>query len=192
MVRAAASHLGSGRRRFAFAVAAAQALPFRDRSFDAVVANHMLYHVPDLNRALAEIVRVLPPGGRFFAATNGRHHLRELRRLADVLAPGSFDDDSARFGLEHGADLLAPWFPAVDLLRREDGLAVTEVEPVVAYLLSGAGVQAGLDGLDASESDRRLATVTGKLERELAAHGAIRITKDTGLFVARTAKTDCP
>ena len=53
------------------AVADAQDLPFDDDSFDAVAALWMLYHVPDLHRGLAEIRRVLRPGGTFVAVTNG-------------------------------------------------------------------------------------------------------------------------
>src|SRR4051794_3247217 len=36
-------------------VADAQSLPCPDRAFDAVIANHMLYHVPDRARAYAEV-----------------------------------------------------------------------------------------------------------------------------------------
>jgi SAM-dependent methyltransferase len=53
-------------------------LPFADREFDAVSATWMLYHLPDLDRGLAEIVRVLRPGGRLVAVTNARDHLAEL------------------------------------------------------------------------------------------------------------------
>ncbi|MBO0792518.1 MAG: class I SAM-dependent methyltransferase, partial [Ktedonobacteraceae bacterium] len=67
-----------GEERFTYEVADAQALPFADESFDAVIANHMLYHIPDLNRALGEIQRVLKPSGHFYATTFGREHLREL------------------------------------------------------------------------------------------------------------------
>ena len=63
------------------AVADAQELPFDDASFDAVIANHMLFHVPDRPRALAEIVRVLRSGGGFRATTIGLDHLRRLREL---------------------------------------------------------------------------------------------------------------
>src|SRR5581483_142412 len=45
-------------------VADVQSLPFADGRFDCVTANWMLYHVPDLDRGLAEIARVLAPGGR--------------------------------------------------------------------------------------------------------------------------------
>jgi SAM-dependent methyltransferase len=46
-------------------------LPFEDDTFDVVYAGWMLYHVRDLDRALAEVRRVLRPGGTFVAVTNG-------------------------------------------------------------------------------------------------------------------------
>lgn len=57
-------------------------LPFPDGSFDAVIANHMLYHVDDPAAALASFARVLRPGGRLAVATNGRSHMAELTSLA--------------------------------------------------------------------------------------------------------------
>lgn len=63
-------------------VADAQDLPFTDGSFDAVAALWMLYHVPDLSLALAEVRRVLAPGGTFVAVTNGDGHLADLRGQA--------------------------------------------------------------------------------------------------------------
>jgi ubiquinone/menaquinone biosynthesis C-methylase UbiE len=47
-----------------FEVGDAQALRFPDRSFDAVRTERMLMHVPDPSKALAEMSRVLRPGGR--------------------------------------------------------------------------------------------------------------------------------
>jgi ubiquinone/menaquinone biosynthesis C-methylase UbiE len=57
-------------------------LPFADGEFDVVVAAWMLYHLPDLDRGLAEIARVLRPGGRLVAVTNAIDHLQELWELA--------------------------------------------------------------------------------------------------------------
>jgi SAM-dependent methyltransferase len=59
-----------------------QELPFADGEFDVVVAAWMLYHVPDLDRGLAEIARVLRQGGRLVAVTNAIDHLQELWELA--------------------------------------------------------------------------------------------------------------
>jgi SAM-dependent methyltransferase len=44
-------------------VADAQALPFRDRSLDAIVANNVIHHLAYPDRFFREAVRVLRPGG---------------------------------------------------------------------------------------------------------------------------------
>ena len=57
-----------------------QQIPYPDGSFDTAIANFMLYHVPDLPRAIGEVRRVLKPGGRFYAATNGNGGLMGFMR----------------------------------------------------------------------------------------------------------------
>lgn len=62
------------------------ALPVRDGAFDAVLAVpavHMLYHVPSRESAIAELRRVLIPGGTCIAVTNGARHMRSLRELVE-------------------------------------------------------------------------------------------------------------
>ncbi|MGZ4314678.1 MAG: class I SAM-dependent methyltransferase [Gaiellaceae bacterium] len=81
-----------------------QELPFADGEFDAVVAAWMLYHVSDLDRGLAEIARVLKPGGRLVAVTNGVDHLHELWELAhqaSSVANFSFNSENAEELLRH-------------------------------------------------------------------------------------------
>ena len=58
-----------------------QELPFEDGAFDVVVSNWVLYHLPDLDRGLAEIARVLRPGGRFVGIYNRAGHMEELWSL---------------------------------------------------------------------------------------------------------------
>ncbi len=65
-----------------------QELPFEDASFDAALGAWMLYHVPDVERAISELARVLRPGGRLVAVTNRVEHLSRApgaprRRLPD-------------------------------------------------------------------------------------------------------------
>jgi len=73
-----------------------QELPFEDSTFDAALAAWMLYHVPDVERAIAELARVLRPGGRLVAVTNGIDHLRELRALLGGDFPTrTFSDETA-------------------------------------------------------------------------------------------------
>ena len=169
----------------AFAVADAQDLPFAAGGFDAVVANHMLYHVPERARALAEIRRVLRPGGRLYAATNGLGHMRELDDLGRRLAPDDYPEargsgQALGFNLEGGGEELARVFTRVELRRYDDGLVVTEAAPLVDYLLSMGGM-AGWRGRRPEGSRARLiASVREEIERA----GAIRVTKSTGLFIA--------
>ncbi|RYP88294.1 class I SAM-dependent methyltransferase [Nocardioides guangzhouensis] len=89
----------------------AQALPFDDGSLDVVTAMWMLYHVPDLDLALAEARRVLRPGGLFVAVTNGDQHTADLRREAGG-APLV-----TQFSSENGEEALRRHFSDV---RRED------------------------------------------------------------------------
>ena len=175
--------------RFGFRVADVQQLPFGDERFDAVVANHMLYHVPNRPRALSEISRVLRPDGPLYATTNSRQTQLEMGWMQRILDPShpteGFLASHLAFSLENGAGQLSPWFSEVALRRYEDALAVTEAKPLVDYLLSGSAADAAARGACADEYSRRVSELVERLEQELALRGTIRITKDAGLFVAR-------
>ena len=68
----------------AVVLADVQALPFSRDRFDLVLAPHMLYHVPDIERSAGEIRRVLHPKGLFVAVTNSVSNLQELRALVEA------------------------------------------------------------------------------------------------------------
>jgi ubiquinone/menaquinone biosynthesis C-methylase UbiE len=159
---------------FQFKEIDAQSIPFEDKTFDAVIANFMLYHVPDLPRALREIKRVLKPGGRFIAATVGTHHMHEAIRWTQQVSRESSLPFSVPFTLENGYDQLASIFSKVGLTRYSDSLKVTEVKPLIAYILSN--ISAG----DRLESE--LINVEERLNKELETKGEISITKDSGFF----------
>jgi SAM-dependent methyltransferase len=85
MVQAAlrnAGHLGldvDGR------VADAERIPYDDATFDLVVGHAVLHHIPDVELALREVLRVLKPGGRFvFAGEPTRIGDRYARRLGGL------------------------------------------------------------------------------------------------------------
>ena len=158
-------------------------MPFDEGEFDVVIANHVLYHVADLYRALEEIRRVLAPGGRFFAATNGANHMRELEEASVAylgaapwrpeLAPGDF-------WLETGDDLLPSFFPEVSLHTYEDGLRVDDVEPLLAYVLSVFTPE------DRSRVAPRVGHFCTSIAKRMAEDGGVfYITKSSGLFEAR-------
>ena len=106
-----------------------QALPFVDGSFDTVVAAWMLYHVQDLDRGLAEIARVLEPGGSLVAVTNSVRHLEELRTIFETLMRGYED----RFNSENGEASLSRHFPSVERIEVNVVAVVDEREVLEGY-----------------------------------------------------------
>ena len=167
-------------RPFRFIQADVRAIPFPDGSFDAVLANHMLYHVNNRHEALQEIYRVLKPGGRFYASTIGRNHLREMKELLRGFNPElvlSEKDFADEFGLENGeVQLEAAGFRHIELKRYEDSLRITEAEPLIAYICSTTGNSRS--ALSGSSLDKFRIRVESLLHRK----GFIGITKDSGLF----------
>jgi SAM-dependent methyltransferase len=90
-------------------VADIERLQFDDGAFDLVTCNWVLYHLPDVDAGLAEIARVLRPGGRFVGIYNRRDHLAELWR--EVL-DSAWDEDS--FDCESAPELLRRHFRRVE------------------------------------------------------------------------------
>lgn len=164
-------------RNYKFKEIDAQKVPFEDETFDAVIANHMLYHVPERPKAIAEIKRVLKMGGHFFATTVGDNHLKEITDwFRQIHKSEVWESFSNTFTLENGLGQLKPSFPNVTLSRYEDSLHVTELEPLIAYFYSG--IRAG------ELSEGEFAKLRSDLEKELKEKGRIFITKDSGLFEA--------
>jgi len=116
-----------------------QELPFEDATFDVAVAAWMLYHVPDLARALTELARVLRPGGRLVAVTNYANHLSEMFNLVGL------ERWDLPFGGENGAALLAPHFSRVDVRDGTGTVVFPSAEPIRSYLRSSARLAAYAD-----------------------------------------------
>jgi SAM-dependent methyltransferase len=106
-----------------------QDLPFEDAEFDCAIAAWMLYHVPDVDRGLAELARVLRPGGRLVAVTNSLEHLRELRELVGLPAR-----TFTAFNGENGEELLGRHFATVDVRDAGGTIRFPDREAVVAYV----------------------------------------------------------
>ncbi len=86
-----------------------QSLPFADGEFDVAVANFMLYHVPDLDRALTELRRV---ARTLVAATNGFDQLREMWELVGR----DLGDRQRLFMRETGEELLRRHFTEIRMI----------------------------------------------------------------------------
>ena len=68
---------------FKFQLINVQDIPYEDSSFDVVIANGLLYLVPDLEKAIKEIARVIKPGGILIASTSGNKYMKELEELLE-------------------------------------------------------------------------------------------------------------
>ncbi|MCR4897001.1 MAG: class I SAM-dependent methyltransferase [Lachnospiraceae bacterium] len=161
-----------------YRVADIQALPFADGSFDVIIANMMLYHVPDLMQGLREVRRVLRAEGAFYCATLGEHNF--VDRLAEwLLLDGESFHPNHNFTMENGGEKLGAFFSEVQPLFYEDSLHITDPEDLVTYLGSMASFR---DIADLS---------TDRIREVLKAHevdGAIDLPKEYGMFVAKGVK----
>ena len=174
MLEAAEKNLGE-RENMEYRKADIQRLPFMDESFDVVIANSMLYHVPDIEKGLREVRRVLKKGGVFYCATYGEHNFTD--RLAQWFKLGGENfKPNHNFTMQNGKEKLSRSFEAVIPVFYEDSLHVTETEDLVEYLQSLASFKAVIDLPVQKIRD---------ILNEHAADGAIELPKEYGMFICR-------
>lgn len=142
-----------------------------------MIANHVLFYCDNLENVCKEVRRVLKPGGRFLCSTYGNSHMKEISQLVSrfderiVLSANKLYE---KFGRENGAHVLEPWFSRVEWISYEDGLLVSDPEPLISYILSCHGNQ-NQYLLDHYKEFRSF--VKKKTEKGL------HITKDAGIFI---------
>lgn len=171
-------------------VADAQALPFADNGADAVLALHMLYHVGGIEAAIAELARVLRPGGVLIASTNSDTDKQELDRLwaraaGDVLGlpegPARVSL-SSRFSLERAPGYLGAEFKDIRVRELPGIIEITDPAPVVAHLASYEA-WADQSGVPFHETVSRAAEIAAA---EIATGGTFRITCRSGILACRS------
>lgn len=153
-------------------------IPFPDARFDAVIANHMLYHVPNLDRALEEVDRVLRPGGRFYAATNGDNGLHAwLNRALKAVNPDLDAFEAASpFSLQNGGEIMGRRFPYVERRDYRDALNVTDARDLMDWIRSALSIS--------RLEERNLDGLLEFFEAIRVRDGVIHIPKEAGLFIA--------
>lgn len=171
----------------------AQDLPFPDGMFDVVLANHMLYHVPDIDRALLELRRVLRPGGCLVASTNSTgHHLTEFdtlaRRACTLLGypKQKFKAPHTAFSLENGGTILARHFRAVARYDLPSAFHFNEVEPVLAYIDSTRTLHV-FDLPEEVAWDEFMDVMRKQVTRLIRAFGELQVQKLAGVLIATDA-----
>ena len=163
----------------------AEALPVHAGAVDAVLAMHMLYHVPDRARAIAEMRRVLRPCGVALAVTNARDHVEALNELvADVLQDlfgGERRNVRAylRFSAESGAAELEASFASVTRHELTSTLEITDADAVVAYVGSMTETARVNDGGGGAVLDQVRTRVRAIIQRD----GAFRVGTHVACFV---------
>lgn len=179
MLRDARRSIGPKDKRFIFKVADCNKLPYKDESYDVIIANHVLFYCDDIGKAAREIARCLKMGGVFVCSTYGAEHMKEISKLVS-----DFDDRILlsknhlyeKFGKENGQELLMPFFQggSCEWVQYEDELMVTEPEALISYILSCHGNQNQYI-LDRYNEFRTF--VKKKTDK------GFKITKDAGIFV---------
>jgi SAM-dependent methyltransferase len=190
MVRRAAQHELAN--YIDFAVEDLQAIPFPDNTFDVVMANHVLYHVPDLDLALSEIHRVLRPDGVLLSAVNSQFTMVEFntltRRAYTLLGhPDTEEPDNMisfdGFTLENASVKLARVFRGVARYEIPSALIFDEVDPVVDYLDSMRALRESSLPPGIAWEDFMM-IMRNQIERLISHFGELVVNKLSGVLIA--------
>ena len=174
MIETAKKNLGD-RNNIEYRIEDIQKLDFKDKSFDIVVANSMLYHVPDIKKALEEVRRVLKDGGVFYCSTYGENNFTD--KLAEWFSLGGEELNlNHNFTMQNGGEKLKKVFNEVNPVFYEDSLHITNVDHLIEYFTSLASFKV-VANLPIS-----------KIRNILMAHvsnGAIDLPKEYGVFICK-------
>ncbi|MGB3713923.1 MAG: class I SAM-dependent methyltransferase [Candidatus Promineifilaceae bacterium] len=172
----------------------ATSIPMGGGAVEVVLANHMLYHVPELDEAVREIHRVLKPGGVLIAATNSDDYMPELAelqaRLARKFSIASTDqwENPAKvvytFSLENGRRILKPVFKHIERYDLPGSLVFSDSEPLIDYLGSMRksfkfNYPPGVTWKDV------VSALRDEIDRQIVKNGEFRINKLAGVFVCQ-------
>lgn len=149
-------------------------IPYEENSFDIVIANMMLYHVPNLERALSEVRRVLKAEGKFYSATFGENGIHKYILIA--LKDNSDTQDNNTFTLQNGSTVLSKYFDNVMKTEYIDALEVTDTKDLIDYIYSMTSI------INVKEEERD--NLFEIFENRKDENGIIRIPKEYGMFIS--------
>ena len=156
-------------------------LSLKQQIYDAVIANHMLYHVKNRDTCLQTIAKALKPNGAFFCSTVGNTHMKEMHELV-----ANFDSRiempsahfTVAFRLENASQQLEKHFTTIERHDHENDLIVDDADVIYDYIDSYPG---NAHFILSQRGNELLELIESKLEKE----GAIFIHKSTGMFICK-------
>lgn len=156
-------------------------LSLKQQIYDAVIANHMLYHVKNRDTCLQTIAKALKPNGAFFCSTVGNTHMKEMHELV-----ANFDSRiempsahfTVAFRLENAFQQLEKHFTTIERHDHENDLIVDDADVIYDYIDSYPG---NAHFILSQRGNELLELIESKLEKE----GAIFIHKSTGMFICK-------
>ncbi len=169
-------------------------LPFATASAGAVLAMHMLYYARDKPAAIAELARVLRPGGRLVVSTNGHAAKREFAALwtfalrdLGVADPPPYPRIDGSFLLHDAWRLLTDAFDHVEAVEHRTEIVVPAAEPVIAFVDSMGAEQTRHLPPGVTWPDY-LAAAARRVRDEVERTGAYRLTGHAGVLTADRGK----
>ena len=189
MLETAAEEAQRRRHRPAFAAADIQALPFPTRHFDAAMANHVLYHLPDIHKGVGELARVLKEDGWLLATTNSddvnvpvlEFHYAALDELGIEHNPNG----PSEFSMENGGEILGAGFSYVNRHYFDDETRYTSPDRFLASYKTIGRYRNLLAREDISSDRKRLLPllVRKQAEEVINRTGVLRSPVRMGAFV---------
>ena len=165
-------------KNFKFVNANIEKLPFKNKEFDIVIANHMLYHVPDISAGLAEVKRVLKDNGVFYSSTFSKDHLHEINCITRKFVDIKKNRTSDRFCIEKAEEQLNKHFSSIKLFMHQDSLIITESQPLIDYIMSGSKAKETLVGDKYKEFSKYINECVFET-------GVFNVQKKAGVFISK-------
>lgn len=161
-------------------------LPYLDKSFDVVIANHVFMYFDDLPKALQEINRILKDDGILYCSTIAKDMMKERDvMLKDFDSKISFDQEILyqRFGYENGKTKLEKYFQDIKLYDRKEVYEITDLDLYYQFILSGKGLSLNLEPLYKKKKQ-----LYEYMQKYLNKNNLFYLTTHAGMFVARKRK----
>jgi len=156
--------------------------------YNYLIANHMLYHINDIDNALLHINDLLESKGVLYASTTGRKNLLGLSKLIMDFTGNKNHEIlnekiTGRFSLDNGREKLRKYFSKIEIKKHQDSLKITESKPLIDYVYSLNGLVEGLEILS-KEEEREFMQYINKIIND---NGYINIEKEAGTFICERA-----